>query len=479
MAYGVDNNIGIGNAQVLPKGSSMNAFVQQLNEQKQYKDQQDRYKQQVKERDEKELYNLVGDTLNLRDFNPIIHDKVRKAQVALAGKIKSQGLSYADTYLAAQNMAGELGQTSQALNQLDQQLAATKKEYEGDKRLNSAAIETIARKKILDQLNATGKVDPSVNYFDEALNEHPEFALTDKSDYTLTDFIPEEKQSLSGKSTERSKVGRTQKFDWKAENYPVYYDFKDNGEDKSPTISTRSQPSGIKDANGSEVPMLSDDAYGRFKAKPSNVVALNLRIKKMYGPSIDLKSEEAEKLRKVEAYKDVERQKPRINKTVSDQAPLPPRISIHIGNGNGETQIRDVYGEISGKIKNSGKQLPFGLGIGIEMNQLSATAQTKVLEHANKLIGSGMTQSDIALVQTPDGVINMVDPVEGKVIAPIDFGDINIGAQPGIKEKRKVIEQTNKTYEHKGKKYTHDQVEKAAQKSGMSVDDYIKKAGLK
>lgn len=144
-----------------------------------------------------------------------------------------------------------------------------------------------------------------------------------------------------------------------------------------------------------------------------------------------------------------------------------------------ETQIRDVYGEISGKIKSSGKQLPLGLGVGIEMNQLSATAQTKVLEHANKLIGSGMTQSDIMLVQTPEGVINMVDPVEGKVIAPIDFGDINMSAQPGIKEKRKVIEQANKTYEHNGKKFTHDQVEKAAQASGMSVEDYIKKAGLK
>ena len=80
--------------------------------------------------------------------------------------------------------------------------------------------------------------------------------------------------------------------------------------------------SGLKDNTGQEIPMLSEDAYGRFKATPSNVAALNLRIKKQYGKDIDLKSEEAEKLRRIEAFKDVERQKPRVNASrVEKEAP--------------------------------------------------------------------------------------------------------------------------------------------------------------
>lgn len=445
MAYGVENQIGIGQAQVLPRaGNNLNAFVQQLNDQKRYKDQQDRYNQQVKQRDQRDLYELVGDTLNLRDFNPVIHDRVKKAQIGLAQKIKSENPSYADTYLAAQNVAAELGGLSQSLNQLDQQIAATKKEYEGDKRINSANLEKIARKKILDQLNTTGQVDPSINYFDEALNDHPEFALTDNADYTVTKFIPEEKQSLFGKFNERNAVGRTQKFEWKADNYPVYYDFKDNGEDKPPTISTRSQSSGFKDDRGADIPMLSEESYGRLKAQPSNVAALNLRLRKQYGPNLDLRSEEAEILRRIEAYKDVDRNKPRVNKSVIEQAPLPPRISIRVGDKSGDLTVRDIWTEVNEKTS-KGQELPFNLGTAIKLNELSASAQKIILEYVNKITGSGATQGDVAIAKSKDGTINMVNPETGEVIAPIDFGDINVQAQPSVKEKRKVIEDVNKS----------------------------------
>ena len=332
---GIQNLINHGSAQVLPEGPSYQPLVNQLARQKQYKDEQKRYDQQLKERNEKELYDLIGDNLNLKDFNPVIHDKVKKAQIELANKIKAENPSYADTYIAAQNAAGQLGQLSMGLNKLDQQIALTKKEYEGDKRINSGALELIARKKILDQVNEKGAVDPNVNYFDEALNEYPEFALTDKADFTITDFIPEEKQQLSGKFTDVTRQGATDKFDWKVDTYPVYYDFKDNGEAKEPTITTRAQPSGLKDQNGADVPMLDDAAYGRFAAKPSNVAALNLRLKKQYGNDLNLRSSEAETLRKIEAYKDVERQKPNVNKTRVEKAAPERSHSFYFGSGFG------------------------------------------------------------------------------------------------------------------------------------------------
>lgn len=332
---GLENLIGTGSAQVLPKGPSMMPIADQLNEQRQLRFQREKYNQAQKEQNEKELFGLVGDALNLKDFNPVIHDRVKKAQIELAQKIKNEKPSYADTYLLAQNKASELGQLSQGLNQLDQQIALTKKEYEGDKRINTGNLEMIARKKALDDLNTKGKVDPTKNYFDEALNDYPQFALTDNSDYTVTDFIPEEKQSLSGKFKETNRRGATDQFDWKAENYPAYYNFKDNGEEKSPEITTRSEPSGLLDANKNPVPMLSNDAYGRFKAKPSNVVAINRRLKTMYGDALDLRSAEAETLRKIEAYKEVDKYKPPINKSrIVKEAPA-PRISVRVSTGGG------------------------------------------------------------------------------------------------------------------------------------------------
>jgi len=341
---GVQNQIGIGSAQVLPEGPSHMPLAQQLFRQKAYQDEQDRYNQRLKEQNNKDLYGLIGDALNLKDFNPVIHDRVKQAQIKLAEKIKLENPSYADTYLAAQNEAATLGQVSQGLNQADQIIAATKKEYEPDKRINAANVEGIARKMILDDLKANGKIDPSRNYFDEALNKHPEFALTDKSDYTVTKFIPEEKQSLSGKYSETNRQGAMDKFDWKAETYPVYYDFKDNGEQAAPTITTRSEGSGLKDKDGKEVPMLSEDAYGRFKATASNVAALNLRLKKQYGDTLDLQSEQADKLRRIEAYKDVERQKPRVNTSRVEREAPQRSHSFYFGSGYGQTPQGQTQG---------------------------------------------------------------------------------------------------------------------------------------
>lgn len=326
---GISNDVGIGQAQVLPQeGPNPNGLIAQLQRGDAERYQRSRIAKSDADKKERDLYSLIGDSLNPKDFNNVIQDKVLQAQKQLAAKIKTGNPSYGDMYMMAQNAAGTLAKTSQSLNQIDQQLALTKKEYAGDKRINSGALEVLARQKVLDQLNKTGQVDPSVNYFDQALNDNPEHALVDKSPYTLTDYLPEEKQPLSGKFTTRNSVGRTQKFDWKTDNYPVYYDYKDNGESKEPSITTRSQPSGIKDKSGAELPMLSDDAYGRFKAKPSNVVALNLRLRQKYGNDLDLQSEQAEKLRKIEAYKDVERNKPQINKSVSDEQPIPKTTNI-------------------------------------------------------------------------------------------------------------------------------------------------------
>lgn len=143
------------------------------------------------------------------------------------------------------------------------------------------------------------------------------------------------------------------------------------------------------------------------------------------------------------------------------------------GSGSGSTkpdaEIRDIYKEVSGKAGTNGTN----------MNEFSAGAQKTMLEYANKLTGEGLTQGDVKVQKATDGTINIVKTEDGKVIAPIDFGDLNVPTQPGVKQKTAVVNQLNKEYEYQGKKFTHSQIEKAAAQSNMSIDDYIKKVGLK
>lgn len=488
MASGVQNQIGIGQAQVLDSGPSHFPLAQQLYRQKLTKEESDRRNQLLRKEEEQNLYGLIGDALKLKDFNPVVHDKVRQAQSDLAKKIKLENPSYADTYLAAQNAAGELTQMSQGFNQLDQIIAATKKEYEQDKRINAANIEGIARKMALDDFNKTGRVDPSKNYFDEALNQFPEFALTDKSDYTTTRFLPEEKQDREGKFTEINAAGRKDMFKWKANNYPIYYDFKDNGEEKAPTITTRSQ------GEYEGMPMLSEEAYGRFKATPSNVVAVNRRIKSQY-PDINLGSEEAEKLRRVEAYKDIDRQKPPVNKERLDQAAPTRSHSFYFGSGFGQGGAagQTQGNAIDGILRNI-KHLQVKDGRIYDK-------EGKDLFKGNWTISSNDVPADLYAILDIGGYdLRGVKDFE----AEIHNGDI-VGLTPlqgllkGKKIDRKAVERSQhkyynpgkgepyvefekpnaKTYSLNGKSYSQAQVDAAARKSGISTEAYIKKYGLK
>lgn len=334
MAYGTNQEIGQGLAQVFPRGKGQDEFIENFNQQRQYQFQRERQSKLDQEKKNDELYSLIGNELNPRDFNAVVHYKVKKAQQDLAGEImKNKNLDYGQMYLMAHNKAAELGQLSDSLNRVDQQIALTKKEYEQDKRINSGAIEIAARKKILDQIENGSKLDESVNYFDKILNENPEIGLIDKSDATFTDFLPEEKQPLKMNVRKRNSVGKSMQYSYDFDNYPAYYDVQQKGEFEPPTITTKSELSGIKDASGNELPMLSDGAYKRFSIKPSNVVSLNRRIRRN-NPDIDLTSNEAERLRKIEAYKDVEKFKPIPRESRTEQQPI-----IHIstgGSGNGK-----------------------------------------------------------------------------------------------------------------------------------------------
>jgi len=358
---GTQNLIGYGEAQVLPPSqSNPMQFVELYKQQQESAERQQRYNDVKKSQDEKELYGIVGDSLNPRNFNTAIHGRILQAQKELAQKIKSESPSYGDTFILAQNKAAELGKISQQLNNVDQQLALTKKEYEFDKRVNSGAIEMAARKRILDELNRTGQIDETINYFDEVANDNPELALVDKSGYTFTDFRPEERQPLEYDVKKRNSAGRVNQYKWKMDNFPAYYDVVQKGEGQPPEVLVRSEPSGILTKEGTDVPMLSQDAYRRFSLTPSNVFAINQRLKSQYGAGLNLRSEVADKLRRIEALKDVERNKPVPKESIVEQQPI-PRVNVSVNAGGGKSAARtwdlSEFEDVPDKDNGNGKDI--------------------------------------------------------------------------------------------------------------------------
>jgi len=481
---GLENIIGTGSAQILPRPASMMPLVDQLQQNRQQKFIRDKYEQSQKEQDEKQLYGLVGDALNLRDFNPVIHDRVRQAQVELAQKLKSEKPSYGDAYIAAQNKAGELGILSQSLNQADQIIAAQKKEWEGDKRINAAALEGLARKDILEDLQKNGKIDINVNYMNRALRRYPKYALTDNGEFAQHKFLPEEMQKgLFGKYKATNKRGGVDQFDWKVGDLaPAFYDFKDNGENAAPTITTKSEDSPyIDNATKKAIPMLSEDAWGRYSAVTSNVVDLDRRIDKKYNGTIDLESQEAETLRRIEAYKEVEKMMPKISKSVAPKENPAPRITINTGGGSSaKTEKAQAVADANNWLSNTQSAIN-----NKDINAINS--QFQILERGGRFVDINASYDKggniVVKYSTPntDG--------DFKEISRTFKNDANLqnqlkGLYQSLTGEDKVFEYSNpatnntgSSYKVGGKTFTKEQLEKGAKKNNMSFEQYLKSIG--
>jgi len=135
-----------------------------------------------------------------------------------------------------------------------------------------------------------------------------------------------------------------------------------------------------------------------------------------------------------------------------------PQITNNIGNrgsGNGqEVEMRDVYKELDKKLSagsnlfRSGEKEKMGLTYRLPLNELSATAQKILIGYANNITGrDDLAQDQLYVRRDKDGSVNIVfakGDQAGTVIAPIDFADVNIPANVGVKSKTKVVSEGNK-----------------------------------
>jgi hypothetical protein len=139
---------------------------------------------------------------------------------------------------------------------------------------------------------------------------------------------------------------------------------------------------------------------------------------------------------------------------VDQKAAPTPKITVNVGGGgkgSGDVEINDVYSEIDTKLNRGsgmirrGESSPAGLTYRLPLNELSATAQKAILKYARELTGNEfVTQGMYKIQRDENGNVNLLTK-NNEIVAPIDFKDINIPTQSGVKAKQKVVEKSNKT----------------------------------
>lgn len=367
------------------------------------------------------------------------------------------------------------------LAQSDAQLAQLKTEFPD---LNIPAMAKAQRADILNRrLKNTNEfvspmeVQPSqLNFTDpETLSNYV------TGDKNLRDYF-QNPQGMDETSVYKGNPDRYTKYTakipaWKKPNYDpanLKSGFMQEGHEpqlqfKSSTLSSEALPS----SNGKPFEMMDKDVYENVPAKQK--IELIASAKKKFGDKYDSFNPTEKEYAQRNVLLDVAKTYDQTNFHPTDvHSPSASLLKFYAGgSGSGATkpdaEIRDIYKEVSGKAGTDGTN----------MNQFSAGAQKTMLEYANKLTGEGLTQGDVKVQKAADGTINIVKTEDGKVIAPLDFGDLNVPTQPGVKQKTAVVNQLNKEYQYNGKTYSHSDVEKKAVQSGLSIDEYIKKAGLK
>lgn len=465
MASGLENRIGYGQAQILSQeGFQPMQFAEMYRQTKDRDEQKRLYEEQKKEQDEYKKIQIIGDALDPRNFNVHVHTRVKDAIGELAKRNRDEGMSLADTFLAAQQYAGKLGYMSDQFNQLQQQLAATRESYKPYKEINTNEISKLALSKALVEFDKNGGIDLTKNYFDEALNENPDAALIGGNGY-VPDVVKDELVPYESEGQERDARGGGSIFKYKFDNVPAFYDVKTRGRFDAPEVTTRGQKINI---GGQDVMMLDDIAWARYQVSPVNTLRLRKRLKEKYGSALTPQNEET--LARIEAYNDVDRFKPQPRITDRQFEPRATNINI-TNNTQRDTERIDLteYPDVSG----GGKDIT-SLMQGIDVVSLISGDKFS----ASKVVYNPQTKRVVVTNPVDNKPEEMSLTTFTQNLKPqnpaAEIKWLKQGLLNAIVGGSQTPKPTNNTYIIGGRTLTQKQVESAAAKYKMSVSDYLK-----
>ena len=194
----------------------------------------------------------------------------------------------------------------------------------------------------------------------------------------------------------------------------------------------------MTDSGGNPLEIIDDDVYQRYVQDGGINLELIAATKQAFPNYSELSPQQKNYAKRNTLYKIISaNDQSRMNPTANVRPPV-TNIRNYSGQTSSETQIRDIFKEVKRVTSDRDRVARNAFA---PLNELSATAQKVLIKYANDLTNEGLTQADIYVQQKPDGRIYIARASDNKVIAPIDFEDVNIGVQPGVKEKREVIKQ--------------------------------------
>jgi len=175
---------------------------------------------------------------------------------------------------------------------------------------------------------------------------------------------------------------------------------------------------------------------------------------------------------------------------------IPHAPNVHVSVGGAEnSNINDVYKGIEDVVSDNNSK---GF-TSTRINSLNTDAQSIIIDFAKKVSGDdNLNNSNTFLHKEPNGEIAVYKTTDNQnviskeaLIGVLPRTGVNLKAQSDVKAKREVVNQGNhnnttptpkppatKAYKYNGKNISLDAIKKAADASGLTVDEYIKKAGI-
>lgn len=321
------------------------------------------------------------------------------------------------------------------------------------------------------KLRDISTIDPNVDYGSRVLSERPEFVTTSEGFDTFF------KQAASNPVVRTEDIYRynkkggmtREKSELKYENYlipdednrgavlgfvPKYEVATDEG---SPVMNM------FKDKDGNEVAapvrLLDKGIFESLPASALNYVKGQTKLalreyEKKTGQKIPINSLQAENVARALAYDELNkdtRKSGSIKSLEIQNKPSPYEIKMNLGiplyksgssSSSADVNVNDVFNSIdqaaseaSASYAAGNNSVNYVLG-----SQLNSDAQDIVMKNL-----SDFTPSEVKVIKGADGRVGVYELGTGKVLKYITPTSVNIAAQPSVKEKRKVIEQSKKT----------------------------------
>lgn len=420
------------------------------------------------------------DQLSGSPYDPVItkgFSDILQEGVSLMNQNK--GMTTDMLLMALSPKVGKLSVYSQKAKGVNQNIDKRVGEIGENSGYDKAKISQFARQAAFYDENGVLKpletVDPSVDYVKEVVAKRPYDVTTNRGidewmknldkNINTTDVVTV--SPLGGRKRTKVKVTAPAGFIPEVDEsgvatkkfVPQFENAFDNGE---PIIHEFEDASGKK--TKAQVRLLDKGLFNRIMSNSpatadwirGQVMQQGKEFKDANGKPVDINSPQAEMVARAILYDELKsRNVGSMEEIVETKA---PQITNNIGNrgsGNGQDVVmRDVYKELDKKLSagsdlfRSGEKEKMGLTYRLPLNELSATAQKILIGYANNITGrDDLAQDQLYVRRDKDGSVNIVfakGDQAGTVIAPIDFADVNIPANVGVKSKTKVVSEGNK-----------------------------------